>query len=338
MKHLHLWLLVPLLSACAPEYTVVDDACTDKVGGSKKVLNPDDVDAVLRINCYRKAARSSKARFEPPLQRAVEAHAKYLTLNLSSSMEFPFDFETEDLSKPGFTGTTSEERYAEAGFIPPVPAGSVTYFFWDSYDEAERIDFWMANPWARHDFLSPSWMGSGFASGTPVAKSEDGGQPDPDRGFLYANWFYARDDGTAARPVVWPFDGQEEVDPSFLVAESPIPSKVDFCREYGTPISVSVGAGETDYRFTSVNFEDDAGETVPFQVVTAPESSALTPNVIVVLPLEPLAPNASFHFSAELTTAQGDRRVSSTFITAASASRPGLDDTRAFCAAYLASL
>lgn len=331
MRHHLLLMTAACLTACAPQYTTVDEACVDKVGGAKRVSQQGDVDTLARINCYRKAARANKGSFDRLLQRALEGHGKYLSLNTAPTLEFPVNFMAQDLSKPAYTGATQKDRWDSVGFFPPGGTGQATLFLWDIFDEEDRVEFWMANPWMRHDFLSPQWFGAAFFNGTPIGEPSEGQTLVPGRRFLIAEWFFVAERGVASRPVVWPPDGMTEVSTTYLPVEAPLPSEVELCHRYGPAISVSVGAGETNLRFEQFTLEDSNGDTVPFILVPESSSTSMTPNVLVVLPESPLLPNADYRVVARVSTAEGTRKIDNVFTTGAGHLRTNIDEIEALC-------
>jgi hypothetical protein len=159
----------------------------------------------MKVNQIRVAAGSGCMNMAPPLNKSAQAHCDYKVANRSMASCAP-DAHTEVMSCSGFTGATAQDREIAAGYARQQAYTEVANTYGNN--PTASVQSWVDTVWHRIPLLDP-WitdMGYGGAAGCDVI---DIGR------------------GTATTPantvVVYPYDGQTNVPPTFNGVEGPAP-------------------------------------------------------------------------------------------------------------------
>lgn len=307
-------LLMLILSACLPSFETVEEACDGKVPGSKNA--PEQaIDAMARVSCYRRLTKLTRARIEPRLQEASEAHNLYTRAQATEEAlaAWTFFFE-EEAGQPHYTGVTVYDR-AEAAGYPVANDGGLgvwQFEYLDDQSATDRIDFWFPDPDVRQSYLQPAWVGGAYAAGPSDHV--------PDSMLANMEIFYQIPTlDHAGTPVTYPVDGQREVHTSYEPID---PSSFGYgLGELGYPITVTVGSttagsGENPHEL-EVHRAVLTGPTGELLLLTAiPGEHPLLRYTVAFVPELPLEANTEYNFSAELSwTDQPNRNIDLTFTT-----------------------
>lgn len=306
--------LCALLTGCLPTFETVEEACDGKVPGAKNASD-EAVDALARVSCYRRLAKLTRARIEPRLQEASEAHNLYTRAQGTEEALASWNgFFTEEPGQPFFTGETVYDR-AEAAGYPNATAGGLSvwqYEYLDGQEATDRIDFWFPDPDVRQSYLQLAWVGGAYAAGpsdhvstTQMANME----------IFYQIPVLDH----AGVPVVYPVDGQRDVHLSYEPVD---PNSFGYgLGELGYPITVTVGgtthSGGDNPHQISVNQATLTGPEGDITLLTAtPSEHPFLRYTVAFVPEVPLQANTEYTFFAELSWVdQPNRKVESIFTT-----------------------
>jgi hypothetical protein len=165
---------------------------------------PLQVQALMIVNMSRVAAGSGCANMLPALNMSATQHCMYNAMNAGNAM-CQAGRHSEVMSCTGFSGTDVAMREKAAGYSA---AGSTEVLTSYGNMPGPAIKSWIDTVWHRIPVLDP-WtvdLGYGGATGCDII--------DFGRGMPTA---------PADKVVVWPYDGQTMVPPSFSGRESPVP-------------------------------------------------------------------------------------------------------------------
>jgi len=304
---------VALLSACH-NFTNVDEACKDKTGGSKHARHQSAVDAVERLNCYRRLAKVGVMSFDKIVQEVTEDHVRYMLGLDDLSGYMPG---REDTNQIGFTGVDLDSRL-EAKNYSQVSSG-LDRFELTPYrcplNGADNIDYLFPDPWVRQIFLQPLVIGAGFDEGLSTSET-DGGW------LSYLTILF--DGATNVSPFVYPVDGQTDVDPTYT--DQTMGGALVEYGEVGYPITIFVNAPTAVLEDYSLRGPDGAVEVVIHLPGDSAPWSTLS-GTIAITPLAPLAPSETYTFTSKVRVDGQSIKLNSTFSTAAHSSRPVFDTT-----------
>jgi len=316
-------LLLALASGCKQFYTV-DEACQDKAPGEKSVSNSNAIEALIRINCYRRLSTVQRARFQKEIQESAENHATYMAVNEVWN-DPGYLLATEDPEKRSFTGVTLFDRLDYVDYkLGEQPLGyRELLYLGDRLTGSERVDWTFHEPYFREFFLQLSVIGMGLAE----AEIEPG---------LNAAYYVTVYDYPAyehaTRPVVYPKKDQLDV-PTAYYNYDPRDAIADNVA-LGYPISVTVGARNAggsytgggnpyDLNLKDVKVKGPDGE-LDFDVFLPPAPAGLLLEyTAVVVPLEPYKPNSKYTFTALADWDGGTtKEIDITFTTAKTETAP----------------
>ncbi len=311
-----LFLSVLCSAACRPDFATVDEACDDRVPGSKKVTNDEAIEVFRRMGCYRRLARMGRAKMNPLIQEAVTNHNLYQQKNYLPE-DWPTKLGEEESGKPGFTGEDAYARLEAVGYTGGERGalGLWEYVYWDDEDPVSRVDFWFHDPEARQAVLQPSWVAGGYAEG-PL---QNAGPEHPPKMAYMALFYQIPVREHAGSPVIYPKDGQEEVPTGFEAVD---PNQVMYGQGMlGYPITLTVGSIEHGgdpnphgIKIRASKLTGPGGEVsmTAFDPVSDPQmrySAAFYPD-------EELQPNSEYTFEVTLDWGtQENRTFTSTFRT-----------------------
>jgi hypothetical protein len=168
------------LAGCE-QYYKVDDACSDTLSGEAK-LDPISVQALKRVNCYRRMTGVLKAAGDSQVEVAAENEVQYVQQNpdydqMQGSLGAAY-WLTQQFESPGFTGTNIYERLTGdpaqggAGYVFTNLGGTAIWEFIhieiaDTEEElpvgADAVDELMRYPVFRQVALQPSWVDGAYA-------------------------------------------------------------------------------------------------------------------------------------------------------------------------------
>jgi hypothetical protein len=180
MRWSALLVLVSLATGCE-QYYDVDSACVDKLTGEKN-LDPVDVDAMKRINCYRRMVGVLRVPADAQVQDAASGETSYIQQNPSWDKLIgplgPVDYLNQNPEDDGYTGSTVYDRLTK----PPDQGGAGYTFtnlanqsWWeflyvaisdtpeDLPSGSEAVDFLMREPVFRQVALQPSWIDGAYS-------------------------------------------------------------------------------------------------------------------------------------------------------------------------------
>ena len=307
-------LCAALLLVGCQRFESVDDACKKNVPGDQHASRQGAIDAVARLNCYRRLARVGVLRFDKIVQEVTEDHVSYMAGLPDLSGYVPGQ---ESMDQNGFTGANLDARL-EAKNYQEV-AGSldrweVTPVRWP-FSGADNIDYLFPDPWIRQAYLQPLVIGAGF--------DERFSESEIDGGWLsYLTLLYDREQ--TLRSFVYPVDGQIDVDPSYT-DEIMGGGLVEY-GEVGYPITVFVNSDAPvleDYLLRGPSGNVDVVIHLPGDASWGPVLSG----TIAITPLEPLEPNQTYEFTARVRADGVQQKLESTFTTASKNSRPSFEFT-----------
>ncbi|MEZ4237137.1 MAG: hypothetical protein R3F59_13475 [Myxococcota bacterium] len=177
--------LAPLaapLGGCT-EYFDVDEACSENLVGSGQ-LDPDEKDAMLRMNCYRRLAGVTRMTANGNVQIAARGTIAYTQQNPSVGALLgttgPVTWLRESQDAPGYTGSNLFQRLTGdpitggAGYaIANLRTTGSREYIYIEYgignvefpSGAEAVDHLMRIPDFRQSALQPSFIDGAFAEG-----------------------------------------------------------------------------------------------------------------------------------------------------------------------------
>jgi uncharacterized protein YkwD len=200
------------------------------------------VNALAAVNAVRVAAGAGCVTLVNTISNGATAHCNYYAMYMSGDMCVA-DPHGEVMSCAGFTGASPGARSKAAGYTLGG-GGEVMAFF---NDPQSAVDIWINSVWHRTPLLDPSTgdLGYGAAVGCDVI--------DFGRGVTAA----------AGATVVYPYDGQTNVPPSFNGAnEGPMPPAPTTGWPSSSPVSVHAkGLMVTEHTITI------DGDTTPIEHV-----------------------------------------------------------------------
>ena len=301
-------MLLLLISACHPKFTTIDEACDDKVRGEDHVSESTSLDAIHRLNCYRRLARVGQAGVDRVVQEVTEDHVNYM-MQLPELGSYAPGMEVSE--NMGFTGGDLYDRLENA-YYPDLTLTSweLTPLNWP-FNGADNIDYLFPDPWVRQIYLQPLVSGMGLDEGLRQGFDVDNGWSS------YITILYAFPDGHG--PVVYPVDGQQDVDPSYY-DDIQGGALVEY-GEVGFPITITMNSGDLalrEYALTGPTGEIDVIVHLPG---AASWGSSLQ-STISVTPRDALQPSTEYVFTARVSESDRTYNLESTFRTASSTARP----------------
>ncbi|MBW2257971.1 MAG: hypothetical protein JRI25_25680 [Deltaproteobacteria bacterium] len=306
MRYLNL-LCVLAMCGCHPQFATVDEACHDHVPGQARDTE-EAVDAIYRVNCYRRVARMARGSTDYRISAAAEAHALYIEANGYSG-----DFITEEPGQPHFSGATPLDR-AEAQNYDLGDGWDRWLGYWEgvfsrSEDPGEHADVWMESPYTRQGVLQPSWKDAGYGVSSSYAVL--------DILFDFPASTHIQN------PVVYPADGQEDVPTEVLWW--PDDQVVPLDRTVGFPVTVTVGSDmegsglydDNPYGLVLLDSAIEGPDGEVSHYILIPESTPYSLLFTVALiPRDPLEPDTTYTVTARLHwNANAAKEVAATFTT-----------------------
>jgi len=276
--------MVLLLAACfgPTDWTDarLEGACADSEPGHD-AATADAIEALDRVNCYRRLAGLEVAVLDPQLDAAAQAHADYMELNGEL-------VHAETSGAPGFTGEQVWDRADAAGwtdqagylFLEVVAAGP---------EPAGAVDLWVDSVYHRTPFMGPEWVAGGFGyAGTFAAMAVV--EPYPQ---------------SADVAVAYPVNGQLGVPHTFdSDTESPDPAPDHGL--VGYPVTVSVSSTSPDPGLQLLRGELRGPEGTVDVIALDPTNDEWLFDMVALVPIEPLTPGAAY--DAELEIAWNGRQ------------------------------
>jgi len=303
---LGVWALVAALGGCLPEFPSVNAACADSVPGEADG-SAAAVEAIGRMNCYRRYEQLYDGRINAEAQAAAVSHLDYLVDNdvITGTVN---DF-TEEASLPGFTGVHLVDRLDTQGYVyfDETQIGVWEGLFTITGETRSAVDLLMHDPYMRDGLLQPSWEGAGYHQRTHEASDVTLGY------FNIAYRFpsYAR----LERPVVYPRDGQTGVPTSYSAFNEFNDPELDF-QTVGYPISITVGStedvgsGDNPYYLSAVaSAYTEQGDYVALKMAPVFNATA------VLVPTKPLPANTRVDLTATVTWSCCQVEVEASFWT-----------------------
>ncbi len=291
------------------KFTNVDEACKDKVSGEKHLSHASSVDAVARLNCYRRLARVGVLSIDRTVQEVTEDHVAYM-LGLDDLSGYIPGQEQSD--QAGFTGTDLNSRLEAKNYsqvVGTLDRWELTPVRWP-LNGRDNIDYLFPDPWVRQLYLQPLVIGAGFDEG--LSKSElDGGW------LSYLTILY--DSSMTVAPFVYPVDGQIDVDPSYT--DEIQGGALGQYGEVGFPITLFLNSPVPVLKDYSLRGPDGNVEVVIHLPGDVSWGAALS-GTIAITPLDPLEGDATYTFTSEVEMDGQVVRLDSTFTTASKTSRP----------------
>ena len=287
-----------LAMGCGPseKETYPDLVCTADVG-----LDDATTEQVLGLdaaNCYRALMGLEPGVLGLEINTATQWHAEYMERNGRISHQ-------EQAGRSGFTGEWVWDRIDAAG--RPLGAGEmVSEVVASGYTPAGAVDGWMQTVYHRMPFTLPAWIEIGF------------GQEGEYSSMSFLTGFPAG----IRTGVIYPADGQVEVNPSFQSDwESPDPAPDH--GEVGTPITVTVTDEQTstsdndpfNTRLVSGTLVDSAGTEVEIMVAD-PSTDPSLYQMVMLLPVEPLQATTTYTATVVVSWMGSEEIFESTFTTA----------------------
>jgi len=266
--------------------------CTDDLG--YETPPPDSARGLDRANCYRTAMGLEPGVLSRALDEASQAHAEYMNgANTMTHQELPI--------RGGFTGEWVWDRVESVGYdccIGRMVSEVVSY----GYDPAGAVDGWVQSVYHRAPFTMPHWTEVGFGQS----------------GDYSSMTFITPYPGHARLAVIYPYDGQVDVPPTFNSDwESPDPAPG--LGVVGTPITVTVADTEVvwdefnpyDLRLIEASLTGPGGEQVDVLLSDPGDDEALS-HMAVMLPTAPLQSGAEY--SAVMTVQWADEQETFTAV------------------------
>jgi uncharacterized protein YkwD len=203
---------------------------------------PAAVQALAAVNTVRVASGAGCVNLVTTISNGATAHCNYYAMYMKGDMCIA-DPHGEVMTCMGFTGASPGARSKAAGYT--LGGGGEVMAFFNNPQSA--VDIWINSVWHRTPLLDPSTgdLGYGAAAGCDVI--------DFGRGVTAA----------ASTVVVYPYDGQTNVPPSFNGAnEGPMPPAPTSGWPSSSPVSVHAkGLVVTEHTITL------DGDTTPIEHV-----------------------------------------------------------------------
>jgi hypothetical protein len=308
MRIIRLIFTASLFSGCQ-KFTNVDEACKDTVPGEKHASHQTAVEAVARLNCYRRLAKVGVLSFDRTVQEVTEDHVSYM-LSLDDLNGYTPGFEQNE--QPGFTGVDLNSRLDAKNYnqvVGSLDRWELTPMRWP-FNGRDNIDYLFPDPWVRQLFLQPLVIGAGFDEG--FSDSEiDGGW------MSYLTILY--DSAMTVPPFVYPVDGQIDVDPTYT--DEIMGGALVQYGEVGFPITLFLNTPVPvleEYSLRGPNGDVDVVIHLPGDA----SWGATLAGTIAVTPLDPLEGGATYTFTSKVRADGQVLRLDSTFTTASLSSRP----------------
>lgn len=292
MYHARPFALIAMMSCtagCKPLYASVNEACDDDVPG-EKYGTADAIEAVSRMNCYRRFEQLNQGKIDEAAQGAAEAHVSYLVDNQAVTGTAQ-DFQ-QDPALPGYSGSDLLDRLQAEDFLffEQSEVGLWEGLFVVFAEPGDSVDLLMHNPYMRDGLLQPSWQGAGYAQETYDLDDTEIGYFN----IVYRFPSYARLD----KPVVYPRHGQSGIPTGYTAGDEFDHKDLDF-QQVGYPITITVGSTE-DFGPDNNPYElqvaalirTETGAIVPF--VAGPVFNATA----MLIPTKPLPPNTRIDVEA----------------------------------------
>ena len=305
--------------APAPAPVAVASSGTLRTGAPTSAYAPSSQQAGFfgTLNNLRAAAGAGYVDQNTTIDVASQAHADYLSLNLAAATAAGESPHSESASRANYYEASPASRLAKAGFSagfsteviggtgPSLAAADCVLGLMDTVYHAAAL------------LSQETTIGVGVgsdAAGIPLCVSDLADVSADSYGQVPAS----------GALIAYPFDGQTDVLGLFDVSsESPRPSVTLFPNAAaGTPVVVRLrnadfvnaqAAGTLAAKVTQFSLTDAGGNTIPAGILSATDvagsgvtlnaDSALGDGFVVLVPLSPLAANATYtaHFSATLT-------------------------------------
>ena len=219
-----------LTGAGCQEYFTVDEAChpDGKFSGmSIDTLQPGEVSAIDRMNCYRRLIKFRRYGVDEGLQQAGENMASYVVQNpdIYGRSQSATSYLVQEGARPGFSGTEIWERLNASDYFiadaTSIRVEQIIGIYPYEVSGPAVIDDLMRTHWMQETILTPSayhvsyveasldtawWQSTGL---DPVA---DG--PLPERGTLVYAAVASEmppNEGAGTKPVVFPKRNMEGV-------------------------------------------------------------------------------------------------------------------------------
>lgn len=258
-------------------------------------LTSPAAEALLQLNCYRQRMGANLAHLDGSLSEAARLHAEYLDATGG------WGHAETDTSIDSYRGESPEERATAAGFVIDDNLQSISEligFHEGGADASNTVDLWFDTVYHRLPLTIPSLEAVGFGSAGIY-----------DIMLVVSPW-----EATFSDPEylshTYPVPGQSAVPRSFD-SDREVPDPDPERGEIGFPISVSfldqsfVDPGDL-YGMTVdesvTGLWDSEGDEIETGLLT-PQTDDLIRRSVVLIPLEPLAPETSY--SATLSGSVG---------------------------------
>ena len=312
---IYLWVpLCVVLGGCGKTFATVDEACDDKLAGEQHASSDTAKEAMERLNCYRRMAKVGSARVHQVIQGVTEDHVNYM-IQLESLEGYSPGAESGE--NTGFTGVNLDERLLAANYQEIQAARwELTPINWP-FNGADNIDYLFPDPWVRQIYLQPFVSGMGLDEGLREGFEIDNGWSS------YITLLYPFPQTHS--PVVYPVDGQQDVDPSYY--DDIFGGALVEYGEVGFPVTVTLNANS----ITLLEYEIKGPNGVEEVIIHLPGDAswgAALQSTISVTPRNALEPNAEYTFTAVVLQDERQYTISTTYRTAVENSRP-LPDTYA---------
>jgi len=155
------------------EYFTVEEACHPDgkfVGMNNDKLQPGEVQAIDRMNCYRRLVGFSRFEVDDASQQAAENMAAYVVQNpdIFGRSQNELSYLLQEGARPGFSGTEIWERLDVANYSIPDATAIRAYQFIGVLDAevsgAEVVDeIMMRLHWGQEAVITPSPYDIGYA-------------------------------------------------------------------------------------------------------------------------------------------------------------------------------
>lgn len=309
-------LLVLLSLTGCYNFETVEEACLDEVKGGSAVTDPLDLEAISRLNCYRRLAKAPAVAVDERVQQAVEDHVLYLETNT------PYlNLRAQSSLLPGYTGTTGLDRLEAAGYTLQTNTQLLEYvtqvpneYIAEIAGGQKHLDFWFASPFVRGEMLQPVMPHAGLATAYYTYEAPE---IDPiDLAVTYHNFIYRyASPAIMENPKIYPRNGQLDAPGSYIhLTTRP---ELEFGQLYGYPITFTVGTTETGLVVDQAGLSGPDG-SLPFQLIYGDAFTGVG-NTVIMVPDDPMTPGQVYTAFTQITTDQGTRRARSVFTIGADA-------------------
>lgn len=214
-----------------------------KAESSDYIYTKEQLDALNHLNEIRSKIGVHPVKLNPFLTKAAENHAKYLNINPENNWSLLAH--NEESNKKGYTGDDPSMRIKAVGGYSTGVLGEGIAF---RSSLIEGIDNLIYGPYHRDSLISADLEEVGFAFVN---------------GVIVGNYYLGDGDSVAHNDVVYPYNGQTNVDIGFYGDELPNPlnqfgvSKTGYAITYQTGKLLSL---DTVY---NVKITNSKGEDVP---------------------------------------------------------------------------